>query len=157
MLRGLNLVCVMVIVGVIIKMIKIIAILFLITSTIAYANDYSTPDISEYYELLRQPDRPEVSCCGDGDAYYADKVEECPLSLTKNECFLIAIITDTRSDIIKTSKGDIIHRHHVEPGTKIIVPPHKIRKEYIPNPTNHNIIFLNYNLNVFCWEPLGGI
>jgi hypothetical protein len=50
-------------------------------------------EISKWFRALMQPDTwPPVSCCGEADAYWADKFEIGPNGQT------IAIITDDRDD-----------------------------------------------------------
>ena len=44
-----------------------------------------------WYKSLMQPDNPGVSCCGEADAYWADRIE------VKNGKVL-AVITDTKPD-----------------------------------------------------------
>ena len=107
---------------------------------------FDTPDVRDYYLTLRQPDNAMLSCCGEGDAYYADKQEEGP----NGE--LIAIITDTR-------ENGPLKRKPIAVGTKIVVPPHKRRRVPIYNPTGHTVIFVGgspeYNVFiVYCYEPL---
>jgi hypothetical protein len=112
-------------------------------------SDYALPDLPQYYESLRMPDQPAMSCCGMGDAYYADKTEIEPA--TGN---LIAIITDTRPDTFTLKDGRTINRVHIPVGTRFVVPKHKIRKFPIPNPTGHTIVFIGAQMNVLCYEPL---
>lgn len=85
------------------------------------------PAVAEWYRELKQPDNPGMSCCGQADAYYADKV------YTKDGKN-IAVITDTREDAP-------LQRPHVPPGTEIIIPDHKMKWDR-GNPTGHSIIFL---------------
>lgn len=101
---------------------------------------YASPDMAAYFQTLMQPDIA-VSCCGEADMYYADKTEAGP----NGE--LIAVITDTRDD------GPLM-RPHIEPGTRVVVPPNKIRKIPIPNPTEHTLIFISASGTVYCYEPL---
>jgi hypothetical protein len=122
--------------------------------------DYAGPDVQEYFKTLKQPDN-DTSCCGDGDAWYADKVDTGP----NGE--LIAIITDTRPDTWKREDGTSGWRPHVAVGTRIVVPAKKIRKPPVPNPTDHTIIFLYVGGDesgvvtnasdsiVICYEPMG--
>ena len=77
---------------------------------------------------IKQPDNPHVSCCGEADAYYTDKV------YTKDGKN-IAVVTDTRPD-------EAFKRPHVPPGTDIVIPDRKMKWDR-GNPTGHNIIFLN--------------
>jgi len=115
----------------------------------AFARDlgqwqYAAPDIREYFASLMQPDNPRVSCCGEADAYWADQTDTGP----NGE--LIAIITDTRDD-------GPLKRAHVAVGTRIVIPPSKIRRHPIPNPTGHTLVFLGAYGNVYCYEPLPGM
>lgn len=112
------------------------------------AGNYAAPDISFYYESLRMPDMPMISCCGWGDAYKADQTEIDPITGD-----LVAVITDTGPDIIPLADGRIINRLHIPAGTKFVVPKSKIRKKPIPNPTGHTIIFIGAQMNVLCYEP----
>ena len=139
-------------------MFKTMSTILLVISLITpgYTSErYSSPDLSEYYQSLNQPDNPSNSCCGAGDAYYADKVKDCPVDAS--DCALIAIITDTRPDTFKLPDDKIINRPHVDPGTEVVIPKSKIRKKPIPNPTEHNIVFMNRYNSVLCWEPGAGI
>jgi hypothetical protein len=98
------------------------------------------------------PDQPEVSCCGAGDAYYADDAEEI-------DGKLYAIVTDTRPDSIELDDGSKVTRTHMPVGTKVYVPPNKIRKHPIANPTDHTVVFLGGSPEspyVYCYEPVAG-
>jgi hypothetical protein len=101
------------------------------------------PAISQWYRSLMQPDNKHLSCCGESDAYYADKVETGP----NGE--IIAIITDERPD-------EPLKRRHVPPGTRIVVPKNKIKFDQ-GNPAGRVIIFLSTNNDVFCYVPVGGV
>lgn len=101
------------------------------------------PAIAEWFATLKQPDNPNVSCCGEADAYWADKVETGPNGEQ------IAIITDDRPD-------EPLKRQHVPIGTRIVVPAHKIKWDK-GNPTDHNVIFLSRNLDVYCFVQNGGV
>ncbi len=126
-------------------------LLSLLLASPAFAADYQAPDLSEYYASLKMPDYPNISCCGAGDAYYADESE---FDVNGN---LVAIITDTRPDRRTLPDGSVILRQHIAPGTKVVVPKSKIRKHPIPNPTDHTIVFIGYNGGVLCYEPTSGI
>lgn len=97
------------------------------------------------------PDAPTVSCCGAGDAWESTDGE---LDADGN---LVVTITDTRPDVRKLPDGTVISRRHIKPGTKFIVPPSKIRKHPIPNPTDHTIVFIGYADQILCYEPVSGI
>jgi hypothetical protein len=140
----------------------IIVVTLAAVSVVYGAPIYQAPDEEVYYATLKQPDSPAMNCCGWGDAYYADKVAECPPE--EANCALVAIITDTRPDTREYVRDDgskiTITRPHAEVGTRIIVPRHKVRKHPVENPTEHNIIFVaftEWGSGVYCWEPVGGI
>jgi hypothetical protein len=100
-------------------------------------------DTTRWFQSLKMPDSPDVSCCGEADAYHADAYE-----VTKDGEY-VAIITDTRDD-------KPLHRVHIDVGTKIIVPKYKIKWDQ-GNPTGHGIIFLNSSQHVYCYLPPGGV
>lgn len=100
------------------------------------------PVVSQWFSTLMQPDQPTISCCGEADAYWADKVE------TDKDGQLVAVITDERDDTP-------LMRHHVPIGTRIIIPPYKIKFDR-GNPTGHIVIFLSVNNDVFCYVQNGG-
>jgi hypothetical protein len=109
---------------------------------------FDEPDVDFWIDQLKQPDNPGASCCGGHDAYYADKTDECGpgdyIPALYGGCALVAIITDTR---------EITGRHPFAVGTRIPVPRSKIRTHYSPNPTDHNIIFVGPQKQVYCFEP----
>lgn len=136
--------------------VAVLILSFLISSILTPARSsdiYASPDLSQYYESLRQPDNESMSCCGAADAYYADKVDECSAEerLVVSDCAFIAIVTDDRPDQRRLESGSI-NRMPIPIGTRIPVPKSKIRKHPVPNPTDHNIIFTKNNW-VYCWEP----
>lgn len=102
----------------------------------------TTPETREWYRTLMQPDNPRVSCCGEADAYWADKVE-----VVGEQVY--AIITDTRDDML-------LRRPHIAPGTRVLVPNEKLKFDQ-GNPTGHSVIFMNTGLNVFCFVQSTGI
>ena len=130
--------------------IVVAAVLIVLLASVILANakttGYATPDPDDWYETLRQPDQPAVSCCGAADAYYADDQEMAPDGST------IAIITDTRADDRKLPNGKEVHRTHVPVGTKVLIPPEKVRKHAVFNPTGHTIVFMDMGW-VYCYEP----
>jgi hypothetical protein len=89
----------------------------------------SPPHVRQWFQGLRQPDNPSVSCCGEADAYEADLFEV-------EEDRYVAIITD--------GKGEIPN------GTKILVPNHKLKWD-AGNPTGHGIIFIGIHGQVYCY------
>ncbi len=99
-------------------------------------------DIRAWFQGLRQPDAPSLSCCGEADAYWADSFEVGP----NGE--YVAIITDGRT---------VPSRQPRDVGTRILVPKHKIKTTQ-GNPTGHGIVFLRPNSNdVYCYLPPGGV
>ena len=100
------------------------------------------PAIREWYKSLMQPDMPLSSCCGEADAYWANSY------LVDGDRY-VAIITDSRPD-------EPLHRRHLDIGTRIVVPNHKLKHD-AGNPTGHGIIFLNQYDFVLCYVPPGGV
>ncbi len=110
--------------------------------------EYPAPNLSEWYKSLMIPDAPGMhSCCGEADAYWADETEVGPAGE------LVAIVTDTQENQRALPNGTFINRRPVQVGTRITVPPSKIRKVPSENPTGHTIIFLSSTLSVYCYEP----
>ena len=114
------------------------------------AGKYLSADEGAWYRELRMPDMPEVPCCGAGDAYYADDTETGPHGE------VIAIITDTRPDSFRLDDGTEVSRPHFPVGTRVEIPPNKIRKHPVANPTDHTVVFMGNELNVYCYEPVAG-
>ncbi len=108
---------------------------------------YSSPDLHEYFRDLVEPDSP-IPCCGEADVYWADKTDGCRPN--ERNCALVAIITDTRDDAP-------LQRAHIPVGTRIVIPPNKVRHPPSANPTDHNLVFVSPSLLVHCWEPLAGL
>lgn len=98
--------------------------------------------VGAWYRELMQPDNPAVSCCGQADAYHADSFE------AQGDQY-VAIITDTRDDAP-------LGRPHIAPGTKIVVPKHKLKYD-AGNPTGHGVIFVNGARDVLCYVVPGGV
>jgi hypothetical protein len=114
------------------------AIAWFIAGKPALAHDPDDPAMDQFYEGLKQPDTG-TSCCGRADAYQADQVKQVGQAI-------IAIITDTRDDVVRG-------RRHIEPGTEYVIPRNKIRVPPAANPTGHTIIFIDSGDNVLCYEP----
>jgi hypothetical protein len=100
------------------------------------------PAIKQWYQALMQPDVPTASCCGEADAYWADEIHV-------RDGKTYAVITDDRPD---EPRG----RPHVEAGTEIEIPNHKLKWDQ-SNPTGHGILFLSRNRYVFCYVQPGGV
>lgn len=93
--------------------------------------------IKEWFEHLKQPDHPRLSCCGEADAYEADKFE------VEGDHY-IAIITGHRAVT------------DIPVGTRIPVPNQKMKFD-AGNPTGHGIIFIGARRQVFCYvTPAAG-
>lgn len=130
-----------------------IAVICIFAVTLAMARDLGQwknvdPLIADWFANLRQPDVKfdgvAPSCCGDADAYWADQQETDSLG------GVVVIITDTRDDAP-------LRRRHIAPGTKFVVPPSKLRRPAIYNPTGHTVIFIGSSGQIYCYEPLPGI
>lgn len=110
------------------------------------------PETSAWYARQKMPDHPQQSCCGEGDAYYADKVE------VDAKGGVFAIITDTRADAP-------LGRPNIPVGTRIQIPDFKNKDTRAdPNPTGHTVIFVRWyaeqeggNFGVLCFLPSGGV
>lgn len=123
----------------------VIALIALIFA--AHAHDYgqwenSDPVIREWYRSLMQPDAPEVSCCGEADAYWADDIH-----VRDGKTF--ATVTDDRPD---EPRG----RPHIPVGTEVEIPPNKMKWDR-SNPTGHGVVFLSRAGYVFCYVQPGGV
>jgi hypothetical protein len=103
--------------------------------------DAGDPEVRQWYQALMQPDVPTASCCGEADAYWADEIH-----VRNGKTY--AVITDDRPD---EPRG----RPHVEIGTEIEIPDHKLKWDK-SNPTGHGIVFLSRNRYVFCYVQPGG-
>ena len=99
------------------------------------------PAIRKWFNSLMIPDMPQFSCCGSSDAYWSDDFEV-------NGDRYVAIITDTRDDVP-------LRRPHIDAGTRITVPNHRIKWDK-GNPTGHGWIFIGGD-EVFCYLPPGGV
>ena len=96
------------------------------------------PAQSAWFRRQMQPDNPTVSCCGPADGYEADEF------VMDGEQYF-AIITDTRED------GPLM-RPHIPAGTRIYIPPTKIKRDNSdPNITGHGIVFIGVSGQVFCY------
>jgi hypothetical protein len=126
-------------------MVCVVAILCMLLPAFARDNgqwENADPVISWWFRDLKQPDDPSISCCGEADAYWADSMEII-------DGQVIAIITDTRPD-------EPLGRPHVPVGTRIKVPPYKLKWDH-GNPTGHIVIFLSSDRDVYCYVTGTGI
>jgi len=93
------------------------------------------PAIRQWFQSLKQPDHPRLSCCGEADAFEADTFEA-------EDNHYVAVITD--------GKGVIPN------GTRIAVPNGKMKFDS-GNPTGHGIIFIGNQGQIYCYITPGGI
>ena len=100
------------------------------------------PVVRRWYETLMQPDNPQVSCCGAADAYYCD-------DYYARDGKAFCRITDDREDAP-------LRRMHVDVGTEIQIPDHKITFKD-GNPTGHSVVFLSRGYYVYCFVQNGGV
>lgn len=88
--------------------------------------------IQKWFQNLRQPDHPDMSCCGAADSFEADDYD------TEGDHY-VAIITDGYGTW--------------PTGTRVPVANTKIKWDE-GNPTGHGILFLQPGtLNVYCYTP----
>jgi len=99
------------------------------------------PTVRKWFNSLMMPDYPSFSCCGKADAYWSDDFE------VKGDQY-VAVITDTREDFP-------LGRPHIDAGTRVTVPNHRIKWDK-GNPTSHGWIFIAGG-EVFCYLPPGGV
>jgi hypothetical protein len=117
-----------------------LALLALVVCAPAVARDNgqweNTPaNVRQWFQQLRQPDNPRVSCCGEADAFEADSFEV-------DGDHYVAVITD--------GKGVIPN------GSKFAVPNYKMKWDD-GNPTGHGIIFIGSHGQIFCYVAPGGV
>ncbi|MDP2410337.1 MAG: hypothetical protein Q8M26_08630 [Pseudolabrys sp.] len=108
----------------------------------AWADDTERAQLRGWYRSLMQPDNPGISCCGEADGYFADKIDVV-------DGKVYATITDTRDDAP-------LGRRHIPPGARYLVPPHKITWKH-GNPTGHTVIFIGIGDEVLCFVQNGGV
>ena len=109
----------------------------------------NTPEESAWYSSLMRPDSPASSCCGEGEAYWADESH-----WEGGEMF--AVITDDRPDCLPRPGGmnNEVCREHEEVGTRYVVPPARIvGAQSHGNPTGHVIVFLSAPV----WNSVNGM
>jgi hypothetical protein len=92
-------------------------------------------NVRQWFQSLKQPDHPRVSCCGEADAFEADNFE---------------VEGDHYVAIITNGKGLIAN------GTRIAVPNGKMKWDK-GNPTGHGIIFIGTRGQVYCYVTPGGM
>jgi hypothetical protein len=102
----------------------------------------SDPVIRGWYQDLKAPDAPTMSCCGEADAYWCDEIHV--RAGKKTSC----VITDDRDDAP-------LHRPHIDVGTEIEIPDAKLKWDE-GNPTGHAVVFLSRQRYVYCFVMGGG-
>lgn len=95
----------------------------------------ANPAVRHWFQMLMRPDVPYLSCCGEADAFEADRFE------SEGDHY-VAILTN--------GKGIIPN------GTRIEVPNEKMKWDS-GNPTGHGIIFLGANRELYCYVTPGGV
>ena len=96
------------------------------------------PRIGQWFKRQMQPDNPSVSCCGKADAYEANE-----FAMDGDQYF--AVVTDTRDDAP-------LMRPHIPSGTRIYIPPHKMKRNNDdPNPTGNGLVFIGPRGQVWCY------
>lgn len=104
-------------------------------STATQARDYGghwshrAADVQRWFQSLMQPDHPRQSCCGEADAFEADRFE------VEGDHY-VAVITDGRGLMAN--------------GTRIPVPNEKMKFD-AGNPTGHGIIFIGDEGQIYCY------
>jgi hypothetical protein len=92
-------------------------------------------NVRHWFNSLMQPDKPNVSCCGEADAFEADQFE------IEGDHY-VAIITDGHGLIPS--------------GTRIPVPNTKMKWD-AGNPTGHGVLFIGSNGTIYCYVAPGGV
>lgn len=105
--------------------------------------DGTDPAIGAWFARQRQPDDRRISCCGEADAYYADRIE-----IRDGKFF--AVITDDREDAP-------LQRPHRDIGSVVEIPAHKFNDPRSdPNLTGHGIVFVGSSGQAFCYFNMPG-
>ena len=91
--------------------------------------------VRRWFQSLKQPDHPRLSCCGEADAFGADSFE------VEGDHY-VAVITNGRGVIPS--------------GTRIPVPNPKMKWD-AGNPTGHGIIFIGPRGQVYCYVTPSGL
>lgn len=104
--------------------------------------DDQSAEIGHWFKALKMPDNPQISCCGEADAYYCDDIR-----VTEGNTY--CKITDDRDD-------EPLGRPHRPIGKEFAIPNHKLKWD-AGNPTGHAVIFLSYGGDVYCFVQGTGI
>jgi hypothetical protein len=105
-----------------------------------WGHDADHPELTAWYEELRQPDNPTASCCGEADAYWCD-------DYYARDGKAFCKITDERT---------VPKRTPVPVGTEIEIPNDKLKHDK-GNPTGHAIAFLSSGGFLYCYVQNGGV
>jgi len=97
--------------------------------------DNHPPHVRKWFQSLMQPDQPQMSCCGEADAYEADLFE-------RDGSNWVAIITG--------QGPGVVNKPRIPEGTRISVPNSKMKWDR-GNPTGHGIIFIGSRGEVYCY------
>jgi hypothetical protein len=92
-------------------------------------------NVRQWFQSLKQPDHPRLSCCGEADAFEADSFE---------------VEGDHYVAVVTNGKGVI------PSGTRIPVPNQKMKWD-AGNPTGHGIIFIGPRGQVYCYVTPSGL
>jgi hypothetical protein len=120
----------------------LIGVFLLSLTVLSLAHDDDHHELDQWYAELRQPDYPAAGCCGKADAYWCD-------NYYARDGKAYCKITDDRDDAP-------LKRPHIDVGTEILIPPHKLKFDR-GNPTGHAVIFLTPMLHVLCFVQGSGI
>jgi hypothetical protein len=114
-----------------------LVVLFLIPR-VGFAHDMDRPELDEWYEGLKMPDMPQVSCCGKADVYFCEEHSKGD----KVYC----VIDDDRDNVK-------LKRFPVSNGTVIEIPPNKINHD--PNMEGRALVFMSHMRTVYCFIGAG--
>jgi hypothetical protein len=122
-----------------------VLIVSLFSIRVSIAHDMDHPEEDKWYEALKQPDNPTVSCCGVADAYWCDSLHT---RNGKNYCTL--------------SDDRVIPNRTPHPvGMEIEIPDRKMMdgRKANGNPTGHSVVFLTSGAvpSVYCFIMDSGI
>lgn len=101
---------------------------------------------------VKRPDKRSDSCCGEGDAFIADRYV-----LRDGKYF--AIITEDYPPLdVDDGEGGTTKLPGVPLGTEIEIPPEKFNNvpEDGGNPSGHGVVFMRTNGEVLCYLGLSG-
>lgn len=119
-------------------------LIFMYSITFSIARDRGQwdnvdPELKLWFHGLKQPDNPNVSCCGEADSYYCDEHAKGDQ--------VYCIINDDRDNTE-------LMRQPVPNGTVIQIPPNKINRD--GNMAGRAIVFLSYSGSPYCFIGAGG-